>query len=49
MELAFYRMDVSTTEYAVAQDIISRILDWLLSRLPSPQPAPVPVRVRVKR
>lgn len=44
-----HRMDVLTPEHAVAKDLISRILDWLASRYPSPKPEPVPVRVRIRR
>jgi hypothetical protein len=42
-------MDDTTPEHTVAQDLISRILDWLAARLPAPRPEPVPVRVRAKR
>ena len=42
-------MDDMTPEYAVAKDLISRILDWLASRYPTPKPEPVPVRVRSRR
>ena len=40
---------LSDAEHRVADTLVSRILDWLLSHLPVPRPEPVPVPVRVKR
>ena len=45
----FQPPNLDTSEHTVAQDLISRILDWLASRLPTAKPEPVPVRVRTRR